>query len=151
MIHQKIASSIIVGVKKNKYHGLRSVSDHPANSTFTVLFPDATIEGSVISWGISWDDLVSVAFVKGSNCPLGLKPHANRDTDMVREVSDSMGEKSSLIFSLHLGIPKTQPQLTIRDPSSPTKQSCQNGFASPFQFPFYIQTFCSSRATPPPL
>lgn len=97
------------------------MSDHPANSTFTVLFPDAIIEGSVISWRISGDDLVSVVSVKGSNCPLGLKPHANRDTDMVREVSSLMGEKSSLIFSLHLGIPKTQPQLTIRDPSSPNQ------------------------------
>lgn len=74
----------------NNSHALRSVSDHPANNTFTVLLPEATIEGSVISWRILWDDLLSVVSVEGSNCPLGLKPHANRDIDMVHGVSDSM-------------------------------------------------------------
>lgn len=88
MIHQKATPSIVTGVKQGSCRSLRSVSDHPANSTFAVLFPEATIEGSEMSCKILWGDLLPAVSVQGSNCPLGLKPHANRTTDMVREVSD---------------------------------------------------------------
>lgn len=93
---------------------LRSVSDHPANSTFAVMFPEATIEGSVMSSGILWDGPLSRASAEGSNCPLALKPHATRTTDMARglwERAYPAWESGVLIAvlsaSYHLGIPGT--------------------------------------------